>query len=422
MADSVSRRADRALNIPEFLVHYLLEVSANAYHSTDNPSGKINLGTIENKICEDIWLRKVEELTPLIVDKSSLYYYNLTGFDILRRNIGKFLGTKLKLSEPLDPEKIVLLDGVTAVLNATALAIADEGETILCPIPTYGRILNDIEEVAGARFYKVPMFKEYDTGDAAEFQLSVIEKYYHKAIDEGHTVKGVILCNPQNPTGKVYSKDDISSLLEFCASKKIHAVIDEIYALSCYDKPTFTSVLQCDIPDPCRTHFLWGFSKDLSLSGFRCGMIYSENTRLLDYVKKVAFFCSVPAPVQIILNAIISDSEWLDTVYFPSYQERQRENFEIACAGLEKIGIPFYHGTAGSYIWMNLTKYLSNKTEEEELALFHKLLEGGVYLCPGKEMISPYPGWFRLTFTTYKDHVIEGLKRMENILSTCSSA
>ncbi|XP_069100907.1 probable inactive 1-aminocyclopropane-1-carboxylate synthase-like protein 2 [Argopecten irradians] len=420
MADSLSKRAIRALNIPEFLVHYLLEVSANAYHPADNPNGKINLGTIENKTCEDIWLKKVEELTPLIADKSSLYYYNFTGFATLRQNIGKFLGTKLNLPEPLDPGKIVLLDGVTAVLNAVALAIADEGDTILCPIPTYGRFMNDIEEVAGTRFYQVPMFKECENGGAADFQLSVIEEYYNKAVDEGRTVKGVIICNPQNPLGKVYSKEDICNLLDFCARKKIHAVIDEIYALSCYDKPTFTSVLQCDIPDPSRVHFLWGFSKDLSLSGFRCGMIYSRNTKLIDYIKKVSYFCSVPAPVQIILNAIISDTEWLDTVYFPAHRQRQRENFEIACAGLDRIGIPFYRGTAGSYIWMNLTKFLPKKTDEEELALFHKLLNGGVYLCPGKEMFSPFPGWFRLTFTTYKEHVIEGLKRMENVLANCS--
>ncbi|OWF41550.1 1-aminocyclopropane-1-carboxylate synthase-like protein 1 [Mizuhopecten yessoensis] len=418
MAELLSKRANRALDIPEFLVRYLLEVSANSYDPTDHPNGIVNLGTIENKTCEDIWLKKVEELAPLIAEKSSLYYYNLTGFEILRQNIGKFLATKFGLPEPLDPQKIVLLDGVTAVLNAIALSIADEGDAILCPIPTYGRILNDIEEVAGARFYKVPMFKECGTGDAAELQISAIEEYYNKAVDEGLTVKGVILCNPQNPTGKVYSKGDIFSLLDFCASKKIHAVIDEIYALSCYDKPQFTSVLQCEIPDPSRTHFLWGFSKDLSLSGFRCGMIYSENTRLLDYVRKVSMFCSIPAPVQIILNAIISDTEWLDTVYFPTYQKRQRQHFEIASDGLEKIGIPFYRGTAGSYIWMNLTKYLPHKTSEEELALFHKFLQGGVYLCPGKEMFSPFPGWFRLTFTTYKDHVKEGLKRMEKVLST----
>ncbi|XP_060076859.1 1-aminocyclopropane-1-carboxylate synthase-like protein 1 [Ylistrum balloti] len=418
MADVLSKRADRTLNIPEFLVHYLLEVSANSFHPADNPSGIVNLGTIENKTCEDIWLKKVEDLTPLIADKSSLYYYNLSGFETLRQNIGKFLGTKLKLPEPLDPQKIVLLDGVTAVLNAVALAIADEGDAILCPIPTYGRILNDIEEVASARFYKVPMFQECDTGDAAEFRIDVIEKYYEKAVNEGRNVKGLILCNPQNPTGKVYSQNDISCLLDFCARKGIHIVVDEIYALSCYDKPEFISVLQCNIPDPARTHFLWGFSKDLSLSGFRCGMIYSESTRLIDYIRKVSFFCSVPAPVQIILNAIISDSEWLDTVYFPTYQKRMRENFEIACRGLEAIGVPFYRGTAGSYIWMDLTKFLPSKTNEEELALFHKLLLGGVYLCPGKEMFSPYAGWFRFTFTTYKDHVIEGLKRMEKVLTS----
>ncbi|OWF41549.1 1-aminocyclopropane-1-carboxylate synthase-like protein 1 [Mizuhopecten yessoensis] len=419
MAGLLSKRANKALGNPDFLVRYLLEALGNAYDLTDNPGGIVNLGTVENKTCEDIWLKKVEELAPSIVEKSSLYYYNLSGLDTLRRSIGEFLATKLELPKPLDPEKIILLDGVTAILNAVALAIADEGDTILCPTPSFGRFLNDIGDVAGVRFYKVPMFEECDTGDAAEFHISIIEKYYKQAVSEGHTVKGVILCNPQNPTGKVYTKADVSSLLDFCASKEIHIIVDEIYALSCYDKPQFTSVLQCDIPDPNRTHFLWGFSKDLSLSGYRCGMIYTPNTQLLDYLRKVSMFCTIPAPVQIILNGIISDTEWLDTVYFPIYQKRLRENFEIARAGLEKLGIPVYKGTAGNYIWMKLTKYLPNKTTEEEIALFQKILQGGVYLCPGSEMFCHYPGWFRLTFTTYKDHVIEGLKRMEHVLSTC---
>ncbi|XP_033745647.1 1-aminocyclopropane-1-carboxylate synthase-like protein 1 [Pecten maximus] len=419
MAGMLSKRADRALETTDFLGSYLMEALSNAYHPIDNPNGIVNLGTVENKTCEDIWLKKIEELAPLIADKLSLYYFNFSGFEILRRNIGKFLATKLELTEPLDPQEMVLLDGVTAIVNAAALAIADEGDTILCPTPSFGRFLNDIGDVAGVRFYEVPMFEECETGDAAQFHLSVIEKYYNKAIDEGHTVKGIILCNPQNPTGKVYSKQDVSSLLDFCASKEIHIIVDEIYALSCYDKPTFTSVLQCDIPDPCRTHFLWGFSKDLSLSGFRCGMLHSKNTRLINYLRKVSMFCTIPAPAQIILNGIISDTEWLDTVYLPTYRRRLKEHLKFTLVGLEKLGIPIYRGTAGSYIWMNLTKYLPNKTSEEELKLFHKLLKGGLYICPGKEMFSPSPGWFRLTFSIHKDHITEGLKRMEKILATC---
>lgn len=415
----LSKRADKALETTDFLGSYLLQALGNAYHPIDNPKGIVNLGTVENKTCEDLWIKKIGELAPLIADKMSLYYCNFSGFEFLRRNIGKFLARKLDLPKPLDPQEIVLQDGVTGILNAAALAIGDEGDTILCVTPSFGRFRNDIEDVAGVRFYEVPMFEERDKGDAAEFHLNVIEKYYRKAIDEGHNVRGLILCNPQNPTGKVYSKQEVGTLLKFCARKKIHILVDEIFALSCHEKTKFTSVLQCDIPDPSRTHFMWGFSKDLSLSGFRCGMLYSKNARLINHLRKSSAYGTISAPTQVMLNAIISDTEWLDRVYLPTYRKRLQENLEFIRGWLKRHSIPFYCGSAGGFIWVNLTKFLPKKTYEEELALFERLLKGGLYICPGKEMFSPYPGWFRITFSVQKDRLAEGLKRIENkILST----
>ncbi|KAK3083172.1 hypothetical protein FSP39_015704 [Pinctada imbricata] len=84
---------------------------------------------------------------------------------------------------------------------------------------------------------------------------------YH-SISQGKIVRGVVISNPDNPTGRVYTKAEIMDVLEMCAKHQLHVVMDEIYALSVFGDVVFESVLSFpDIPDPKRTHFLWSVSK-----------------------------------------------------------------------------------------------------------------------------------------------------------------
>ena len=94
------------------------------------------------------------------------------------------------------------------------------------------------------------------------------------------TIKAIIVCNPNNPTGRTIPRDILRSYLDFAQQNKLHAIVDEVYALSVFRTDeaaglsAFESVLSWeDIPDPDRTHVVWSFSKDFGMSGMRSAAV-----------------------------------------------------------------------------------------------------------------------------------------------------
>lgn len=118
-------------------------------------------------------------------------------------------------------------------------------------------------------------------GDKDQFSpdsIAAIEAGFEAAKARGRIIKALIICNPHNPLGRCYPRETLVGLLGLCASKGIHLVSDEIYALSVYkryDRPseTFISVRSIDftgVINPDQVHVLYGMSKvDLRDFGYR---------------------------------------------------------------------------------------------------------------------------------------------------------
>ena len=101
----------------------------------------------------------------------------------------------------------------------------------------------------------------------------------------GKVVRAFLYSNPNNPLGIVYPLSLTIKLMEVCKKHKVHFISDEIYALSVFKKSTpFESILSIPpekVPDPERTHFLWGLSKDFGLAGFRIGVLHSYSESVI---------------------------------------------------------------------------------------------------------------------------------------------
>ena len=87
-------------------------------------------------------------------------------------------------------------------------------------------------------------------------------------MQRGKKIAGIILCNPHNPLGTIYSKELIMQILTFAKEEGLHVIFDEVYALSMHEDVPYHSVASIkDLPNPMTTHFIWSCSKDLALSG-----------------------------------------------------------------------------------------------------------------------------------------------------------
>jgi len=114
------------------------------------------------------------------------------------------------------------------------------------------------------------------------------------SISKTPSVKGLLLTNPHNPLGISISKEDIHRLFIWCVQHKIHLIVDEAYAASAWsDALPFVSAshLYDEVPDAHQwLHIIYTFSKDLSLAGFRCGLVYSLNDTILEFAERSRFF------------------------------------------------------------------------------------------------------------------------------------
>ncbi|XP_010154756.1 PREDICTED: 1-aminocyclopropane-1-carboxylate synthase-like protein 1, partial [Eurypyga helias] len=198
---------------------------------------------------------------------------------------------------------------------------------------------------------------------------------------------------------------------------ELHVIMDEIYMLSVYDDTTFTSVLSLDrLPDPERTHFMWGFSKDFAMSGIRVGVLYTRNHEIRKAVHQLAIFHSCPGPVQYVLSQLLRDRDWLDNVFFPTNKKRLKEAQNILVDGLADLGIPVLKSSGGLYVWADFRKFLKSQTFEAELELWQKLLDKKLLISPGKAFYCYEPGWFRLVFSNSVDKIYLSIQRLEQTL------
>eukprot|EP01133_Synstelium_polycarpum_P015403 gene15403-18267_t len=245
-----------------------------------------------------------------------------------------------------------------------------------------------------------------------------MEEIYRQAKEQGANVKAVILCSPNNPTGTVFSRQELQSVIDWCRDKKIHLVSDEIYALSTFNASSerpFVSVYElCDGKLGDNIHILSGFSKDFCVNGYRAGYIYSQNTRLLAYVSKISVFFSTSNPVQSTLANILLDDEFLST-FITTNQSRLLSAYEYATLQLKQHNIPYVETRSGFFIWLDLRLCLQENTFDAEMALWEQIFDARVLLNPGKSCLSDTPGFFRFIFTHQNSTLKTGIERIAKV-------
>ncbi|XP_052658295.1 1-aminocyclopropane-1-carboxylate synthase-like protein 1 isoform X2 [Harpia harpyja] len=384
-----------------------------------NPQGILNLGTSENKLCFDLLEERLTRPDMNYLEPHLFQYSDTQGTRSFREEIAKFLTDYARAAKALNPEHITVMNGCCAVFATLSTVLCDPGDGYLIPAPYYGGINSKTWLYGGIQPVHVPLSSEVTDEEGHPFQLTVekLEAALQSAKKQGIRVRALILINPHNPLGDIYPAQLLKECLEFAHRYELHVIMDEIYMLSVYDDTTFTSVLSLDcLPDPERTHFMWGFSKDFGMSGIRVGVLYTRNHEIRKAVNQLAVFHSCPGPVQHVLSQFLRDRDWLDNVFFPTNKKRLKEAQNILVDGLADVGIPVLKSSGGLYVWADFRKFLKSQTFEAELELWQKLLDKKLLISPGKAFYCYEPGWFRLVFSNSVDKIYLCIQRLEKML------
>lgn len=217
----------------------------------------------------------------------------------------------------LNLEDVMITTGGSEAISFGIKTCLEVGDEIIIPEPFYTNY-NAFCRAAGVKINPIPSHIEDG------FALPPIEKFEEKITP--HT-KAVMICNPNNPTGYLYSKDEILKLKELVLKHNLFLFADEVYREFCYDGAEHFSVMQLDGLEEHAVLFD-SVSKRYSECGIRIGALISRNKKVMEAAMKFAQArLSPPYLGQVVAEASLKATEDYFTKVNREYTKRR--NFVI---------------------------------------------------------------------------------------------
>lgn len=395
------------------------EYYRNPYHATENSDGIIQLGLAENWLSLDLlqeWMKSHPEASLLNEDQHLTLqdvapYQDSHGMPALKSVLSSFLENLMGGGMPFHADNIVLTAGATAALEILSFCLAEAGDAFLVPSPYYPGFGRDMKWRDGIEL--VPVYCPSSEG----FTISrmALEKAYSQTQRRGTTVRAILITTPGNPVGNVLNADTLRGVFNFAKEKGIHIISDEIYAASVY-RGEFVSaaqILASGEYDSNLVHIVYGLSKDFGIPGFRVGLLYTTNDKILAATRNLTRFCSVSSHTQRLLVYLLQDEDFVRR-FLEENRRRLGNRYNSVLKGLQEAGISCAYSNGGLYCFVDLRHLLMSSNVEGEKNLWKKLLyEMKVNLTPGSACHYPEAGWFRLCFASVDDQTLDvALKRV----------
>lgn len=272
-------------------------------------------------------------------------------------------------------EDIFICNGVSEAVTMLMTALVGDGDEILVPAPCYSLWSNNVFIGGG-----VPVFYRCDPDNGWNPDLSDMEKKITSR------TKAILVINPNNPTGAVYSREVLLSIGALARKHGLVLLADEIYDRLVMDGLPMNS-LAALMPDvPCVTFN--GLSKSHIICGFRCGwMVFSGPPKALAEIKDgvtqlAAMRLCGNALTQLVIPAALADSASTEAMLLPG--GRLYEQRKATVAGLSKIpGVHFLSNRACFYIFPGIDTRMYDFASDQDFAL-RFLHEKKILVIPGR--------------------------------------
>lgn len=253
-------------------------------------------------------------------DIKVLAYSHSAGFQTYRDSLAQYYRNH---DIDVSSEDIIITTGGSEALLFAMGSVTDPGDEIIIPEPFYANY-NGFATASGVTV--VPVISTLEEGFAlppiADFEKLITAR-----------TKAIVICNPGNPTGYLYSEDEIRQLAEIVKKHDLFLIADEVYREFAYDGLKHHSVMtQRDID--AHTIMIDSVSKRYSMCGARIGCIVSRNKELMATAMKFAQArLSPPTFAQIAAEAALETPASYFTDVIDEYVSRRN----TLVAGLEKI-------------------------------------------------------------------------------------
>ncbi len=300
--------------------------------------------------------------------------------------------------QTIDPNKeIVVTCGSTEAMMASMLSVVNPGDKVIIFSPFYENYGADTI-LAGAEPVFVPLHAPEFTFDANELE---------DAFKQG--VKALILCNPSNPCGKVFTREELETIATLAEKYDAYVITDEVYEHIVYDghKHIYFSTLP-GMKD--RTIVCSSLSKTYSITGWRLGYTIA-NEEITERIKKVHDFLTVGAAAPLQEAAVVGLS--FDDAYYADLQKKYDQKRTLMLDGLTSLNIPHTKPEGAYYILLDISEFGYESDLDFAVDLAKKV---GVGTVPGSSFFKePENRFVRIHFAKKSETLTAALERLENL-------
>ena len=299
---------------------------------------------------------------------------------------------------PVDPDKnIVVTCGSTEAMMAAVMTVADPGDKVIVFSPFYENYAADAI-LSGAE----PIYVPLNPPDYA-FDADVLEDAFKAG------AKALILCNPSNPCGKVFTRDELLVIAGLAERYDAYVITDEVYEHIVYAPNVHTYF--ASLPGMAqRTLSCSSLSKTYSITGWRLGYVIAP-PEIIDVVKKVHDFLTVGAAAPLMEAAVVGLK--MPDEYYAQLAASYTSKRELFINGLRALDIPFTEPQGAYYIMLDVSEYGYTSDLEfcEDLARVV-----GVGAVPGSSFFhEPINSYIRLHFAKQESTLSAALERLADI-------
>ncbi|GAB2024860.1 pyridoxal phosphate-dependent aminotransferase [Lactovum odontotermitis] len=217
------------------------------------------------------------------INANQSHYTGLRGLPQLRQAASRMLAEKYKLHYSPETE-ILTTVGVSEGIAACLLSVLNPGDKVLIPAPAYPGYA-PVVNIAGGEVVEI---------DTSSEQFVLNPEKLSAVLSESENVKALILNSPGNPTGIVYTREQLQALAEILKNRDIFVLSDEVYSEINYTNQPHTSIAEF-LPE--QTFVLNGLSKSHAMTGWRLGFVFARKN-LIDQVEKTHQYLVTSASTQ----------------------------------------------------------------------------------------------------------------------------
>lgn len=303
--------------------------------------------------------------------------------------------------------EIIVSSGAKQSVYNSIFAVVNPGDEVIIPAP-YWVSYPAMVALAGGK--SVIIHTDESTG------FKITPDQLTKSITK--KTKVLILCNPSNPTGSAYTKDELKAIAEVVLKNNFFVLSDEIYEKLVYDDFSFTSFASLSPELKKKTILVNGISKTYAMTGWRIGYtaatesIISAINKIQSHTTSHASSISQHAAIEAIAGPQYVISEMLDEF------RKRREYFYDELTSIK--GIICHKPEGAFYLFPNISHYFHTKSNVLKIEnsfdfAMHLLYKAHIATVPGSAFGSE--GYLRLSYATSMEHLHEAIFRLKKALA-----